>query len=401
MLDELPFEADDAATPKNHRRKTGGRTALTLLLVFVLLATLGAGGWYGFDKVKGFFTAEDYAGDGNGKVVQVEVPEGAVIADIGNVLYNAGVVKSAQAFVEAAEENQKSQGIQPGQYRLEKEMSGAAAVKALVDPASRGSEKFAVPAGQAMWNTFKTLSASTGVPVDDFKKAAKDPAKLGVAAEWFKREDGKKTPKSVEGFLAPGSYKFDAGASASDMLSEMVSRFMDEADETSFVDKVDDLEFDISPYEALIVASLTQGEAASSKPDDFPKVARVAYNRLYGDFTCKDGVYNCLQFDSALNYGIVKAGGKHTDSGDLTAKQLKDKKNTYNTHVYDGLTPTPINSPGKDALNGAIKPTKGEWTFFVTVDKDGTTKFTDNQDDFDVLLNEACKNGVFDCDAVN
>ena len=47
----------------------------------------------------------------------------------------------------------------------------------------------------------------------------------------------------------------------------------------------------ISPYEALIVASLAQAEAGNA--EDLGKVARVAYNRVYsGNIPC-----NCLQFD--------------------------------------------------------------------------------------------------------
>lgn len=394
MLDELPFEADDSTKPKGHRRKRGGRTGLTFVLVLVLLGTLGVAGWYGFDKVKGFFVAADYEGDGNGTVVQVEVPEGASLQRIGGVLYNAGVVKSPDAFVEAAQESPEASKIQPGTYKLEEEMSGKAAVTAMLHPSARGTAELNVAAGLTMWRTFETLSASTGIPVEKFEEAAKDPSELGVPDEWFEREDDKDGEKTIEGFLFPGTYEFDPGSSAKDMLTQMVSRFLDHAEETDFVSKVEDLEFDISPYQALIVASLAQGEASASRPEDMSKVGRVVYNRLYEQYYCHSDLTNCLEFDSALNYGLVLAGGEHTDSKDLTSEQLADKSNEFNTHVYPGLTPTPINSPGKAALNGAVEPEKGDWVFFVTVKKDGTTKFADTSQKFEEYLDEACENGV-------
>ena len=398
MLDELPFETDDAAHPRSHRRRNGGRTFFTLLLVVVLLGTLGVAGWFGFDKVKGFFTADDYEGDGNGVTVQVTVAEGALIADIANTLYDAGVVKSGQAFVEAAEENPDSQGIQPGTYTLQKEMSAKAALTALLDPASRGFPEINVHPGQPLWGVYKTLSVSTGIPVADFEEAGADPVELGVPEDWFVRNDGKSIEKSLEGFLLPDTYRFEGNMTAEDMLAEMVGRFLDYVEEVDFVGKVADLEFDISPYEVLIVASLAQGEASASRPEDMGKVARVVYNRLYADYACGYDLYNCLQFDSALNYGIVLAGGEYTDSADLTQDQLDDASNPYNTHLNAGLTPTPINSPSTDALAGAIDPPEGDWIFFVAVDKDGTTKFSDNISDFDDDQDEACLNGVLSCD---
>jgi UPF0755 protein len=394
MLDELPFEADDAAPPRRHRRQEGGKSALTLVLVLVLLGTLGIAGWFGFDKVKGFFTAEDFEGDGNGQKVQVTVQEGELPADIGESLYDAGVVASAQAFVDAAEENPDAVGIQPGTYTLEKKMSAASALTLILDPASKGTPELNVPDGQPVWATYETLAVSTGVPVEEFEAAGEDPEALGVPAEWFERNDDQKVVKSIEGFLLPDKYTFEPGSSAKDMLSEMVSRFLAYTDDIDFVDKVKDLGYDMAPYEALIVASLARGEAAQSKPDDLGKVARVVYNRIHNDFPCGNDLYNCLEFDSALNYGIQLAGGDYTDSADISQEQLDDESNKYNTNVYAGLTPTPINSPGKESLAGAVNPPEGNWTFFVATDKKGTTEFTDNNADFEVLQDKARENGV-------
>src|SRR4029453_14951696 len=95
----------------------------------------------------------------------------------------------------------------------------------------------------------------------------------------------------------------------------------------------------ISPYEALIVASLAQAE--SGNDDDTGKIARVAYNRLYGDFPCK-----CLEFDVGINYYYQLTGRPTKPSGKMTREELRDPKNPYRLHGKPGLTPTPINNPG-------------------------------------------------------
>jgi len=59
----------------------------------------------------------------------------------------------------------------------------------------------------------------------------------------------------------------------------------------------------------------------------------------------------------------------------MTTADLHDTKNPYNTHDTAGLPPGPISNPGKAALEAAMSPTKGNWYYFVAVDKKGTTRF--------------------------
>ncbi|GAB3982906.1 hypothetical protein GCM10027615_66710 [Plantactinospora veratri] len=144
MIDELELAFDERAEKGRHRRgaqrkrdgkkKRGGRgrTVAALLMTFVLLGVLGGAGWYGFDRVQGYFVTPDYDGSGSGEV-QVQVEEGQSIAEIANTLVAAGVVKSTKAFIEAAQENSRSQNIQPGTYKVRKEMNAKAALGLLLD----------------------------------------------------------------------------------------------------------------------------------------------------------------------------------------------------------------------------------------------------------------------------
>ena len=397
MIDELDLAFDENSERgevRSHRRgkakggkgKGGGTSAVAFLMAFILLALLGGGVFLGYNKIRDFFTAADYDGDGTG-TVQVQIEDNATLTDVGNTLVDADVVKSTKAFTQAAEKNPKGKNIQAGTFNLKKQMSAKAAVTALLDPKSRIAKGVTLTPGMTSMQVFATLSKSTGVPLADYKKAAKNPEALGVPDFWFNRTDGQKVTKSIEGFLLPETYEFPPAGSAEDQLTEMVSHFLKVTGEMGFVDKVQD-ERKISPYEALTVASLSQAE--SGNKDDYGKVARVAYNRLYSDnFPC-----SCLQFDVGINYYYELTGRPKKASKNMTAAELRDPKNPYRTHDKPGLTPTPINNPGEDALKAAMSPPAGPWLYFVAVDKKGHSAFASTLEQHERNKGIARRNGV-------
>lgn len=338
---------------------------MTLLLVVALLAALGGGGYAAVHVVGGWFAAADYPGPGHGSVqVQVQVGQGA--AEIGNTLYNKHVVKSAKAFVDAAEDNPNSRSIQPGYYKLHREMRAELALAGLLDQRNRIATKVTIPEGWTTNRILRTLSDRLHQPLSDFTEAIKDPEALGVPDAWFQREDHKKAIRSMEGFLYPSTYQFDPGTSAKDALAEMVQQFMAEASKVG-LDKTPGM----TPFEALIVASLVQGEGIDK---DMPKVARVVYNRL----TASDDYLHKLQFDSTTNYWLDLHGKGAKESRDLTDAELNDPSNPYSTHAHAGLPPGPIDNPGAVAMAAAAQPADGNWLYFVRIKKDGTSAFTDD-----------------------
>jgi UPF0755 protein len=396
MIDELELSFEERADKGRHRRgarrkpkkSSGGKTAVALLLTLLLLGGLAGGVWYGFDRIQGLFTVADYDGTGTAEQVQIEVKAGDTITDIANTLTTAGVVKSAKAFVDAAAAETRSENIQPGFYTVRKQMSGESALAMLLDLKNKNTKGVTIPEGLTAIQTYKKLSAATGIPVANFQAAAKDPGALGVPSWWFERKDGKKATKSVEGFLFPDTYEFDPKPTADKILRTMVNRFLTVTGELKFAEFVQANRGGITPYEALIVASLAQAEAGH--PDDLGKVARVAYNRLY----LESFPTHLLQFDVTLNYGLEIAGKPTKASKDMTQADYDNASNKYNTHLYKGLTPTPINSPGSAALKGAMDPPAGKWIFFVAIDKQGHSAFANTLAEHDRNIAKARQNGV-------
>ncbi|MFI7599722.1 endolytic transglycosylase MltG [Actinoplanes sp. NPDC049681] len=390
MIDELDLAFDEQierGKPRHRRGARGakggkGKSAVAFLMAFILLGVLGVGGYLGYEKVKGFFTAADYDGPGTDPI-EVALGEGS-LTEIGNTLVDADVVKSTAAFTQAAEDNPRGKNIQPGTYNLRKQMSAKDAVTLLLDPKARVNKGITIPEGKTAREIYAILSQKTGVPVKDFEAAAKDPKALGVPDFWFNRRDNKKASGTIEGFLFPDTYEFKPKATAADMLQVMVGKFIATTTEMGFVKTVEQ-NLSVSPYEALIVASLSQAEAGIA--EDLPKVSRVAYNRAYKKKMP-------LQFDVTTNYWLElqNKGKKH--SGKMTDAELQDPKNPYTTELKVGLPLGPINNPGKSALEGAEKPATGDWLFFVAVDKTGKSAFAVTNAEHDANIQKACKNGI-------
>ncbi len=391
MIDELDLAFDEHAERGRPRHRRGGRggkkgsgkTGVAFLMAFILLAVLGGGVFFGYNKVKGFFTAADYDGPGSDPV-QVTIEKNATLTDIGNTLVDSDVVKSTKAFVNAANENPRGKNIQSGTYNMRKQMSAQNAVTALLDPKSRITAGITIPEGRTAKQTYDLLAKATGLPVKDFETAAKDPEALGVQDFWFKRRDGKPAAKSIEGFLFPDTYEFDPKLTASQILQVMVKRFIAVTTELGFVDNVQN-NLSVSPFESLIVASLTQAEAGV--PQDYSKISRVAYNRAYK-------AHMPLEFDVTANYWLELNGKAAKHSGKLTPEEIDDPKNPYNTKSKQGLPVGPIDNPGKAALQGAMQPATGNWLYFVAIDKQGHSIFTNDYQQHLKNIQQACKNGV-------
>lgn len=349
--------------PKKAKKRSGAAVALAALVVAAVVGAVGYGAYFVYQKVQAAGPAEDYPGPGSGEVV-VEVLEGQTLTDIGGTLKNADVVKTAEAFAEAAEANPEATSITPGSYLMLKQMAASDALDRLLDPAARNENVVTVVEGMRAKQVVAELADATGLPAADFEAVLRSPTKLPLPA--WARGTGE---ARAEGFLFPATYQFRKDDTPQDMLRAMVAKFTEVTDEVNFESRARDLGY--SPYEVLTVASLIQAEAHE---DDFGKVSRVIYNRLSPKTW--GGTFGKLELDATINYALDQFE-TNINKSDL------DSNSPYNTRKRMGLPPTPINSPGEDALSAALDPPKGDWLWYATVNLDtGETKFTDNYDEF-------------------
>ena len=347
-------------TAEQARPSPAARRRRAVVMLVVLLALVAVAAWGAVTVLDRLMAGPaDYPGPGQGEVV-IEVLPGDTAGDIGATLADADVVASQAAFVDAAAADDRSLGIQPGSYAMAEQMSGQGALERLLDPAARVQTQVTIPEGLRLDQTVARLVEASGLPVADFEKALRRPARLGLPPY---------ANGSAEGFLFPATYTFDPGVSATEMLRAMVDRFDQAAVELDLV--ASSKAVGLTPRQAVTVGSLVQAEVGEA---DFGKAARVVYNRLNQGMP--------LQFDSTVNYALG------SDDLTLTNDQL-GVDSPYNTYAHPGLPPGPINSPGQAALEAALNPPAGDWVYFVALapgsDK---TRFTSDYAEFLVWKDE-------------
>ena len=358
---------DPETTPTGRRRaQRSRRRGPGCLIALVILAVLGGGLYYGvttgIDKIRDQFgSAQDYPGPGGAEVI-FEVQRGDSIAAMGRGLKEAGVVASVDAFIAAAGDNPQANNIQAGFFPLREEMKAADVVTILVDPSNIVTNTVAIPEGLTIRQIVTRLAEGTDFKKAEFEQALKNTKALGLPAY------AKGNP---EGFLFPATYSFGPQEKPADMLADMVARWQQAATDNDLEAGAKALGY--SPYEIMTIASLIEAEG---RGEYRAKIARVIYNRLENP---DNGLTNgLLEIDATVNYAL----GRDDLGLGLTADDL-DVDSPYNTRKYPGLPPGPIEAPGDDSIQAALKPEEGPWLWYVTVNlKTGETKFTDDYDEF-------------------
>lgn len=398
--EEPERRAARADVPAPRRRKKG-RRALTAILSILVVAAIAAGVVFGIMWWRQSTAApEDWAGTGERTVV-IRVYSGDGLYDVGQTLVNAGVVASVNSFVAAAGDDGRLSGLQPGYYLVHEHSSAQAIVNDLANPDNRKGMVRIIP-GQTLADITKVATDGTHgtqpgiltviteacVPTngtsacfteEELQQVATSAKLTELGVVGWALDAAAKAPdqtRRLEGLILPGDYDVAPGSTAFEALRDVVSASTARWNTSGIVAAAETQH--TTPYQLAIIASLAQAEGQG---DDMRKVARVIDNRL--DIDMK------LEFDSTVNYGLGRASISTTDA------ERTDKANLYSTYAHQGLTPTPIGAPGPKALDAASDPIPGPWLFFVAIDLDGNTCFSETYDQHLKCVAEARANGVF------
>jgi UPF0755 protein len=164
--------------------------------------------------------------------------------------------------------------------------------------------------------------------------------------------------KPLEGSLFPDTYFFYPNTKAQEVVDLL---------HETFVQKMKTVLLDIQafgkPVEDVIkMASIVEKEATSS--EDRRMIAGVLWRRISHNMA--------LQVDPPFYYLFGKS------SLELTMSDLR-VDSPYNLYLHTGLTPTPINNPGLDAIIDTISPTPSKFLFFLS-DKKGAIHYAETLD---------------------
>lgn len=228
-----------------------------------------------------------------------------------------------------------------------------------VNPKGVVSYKVVIPEGFTMKEVAKRVAKSTGgrIDEDEFMDATRRFARQ-TGKYWFLAD----AKGNLEGFLFPKTYEFDSHTSAEEAVQVMVEQF---AKETSSLDWSRANANGVSPYQAVIIASMVEKEA--KLPEERPIIASVIYNRL------KLGMN--LQIDATIQYALKERKS-------ALSRQDLEIDSPYNTYKFKGLPPTPIANPGLDSVRAALYPAQTDYLYYVLTSSEGRHSFTRDYDEF-------------------
>lgn len=295
---------------------------------FAIVVVLAAIGWFLLSLWQPF------GSEGEGRVA-VTVPRGADLGDIADQLHDAGIVDSAFFFKLRARLSGTTSDFKAGRHLLKRDMSYAAAIRALQASARSGLITVTIPEGRSRHEVAE-LVASVGVSGDYEQSTARSS---------LPKRYGGKSNSSLEGFLFPATYEVPPNATVKRLVTQQVKAFRQNiaAVDMSYARKKNLTRFDV-----LIIASLVEREV--SVPSERRLVAAVIYNRL------KQGIG--LGIDATTRFAV------RNWERPLTQTQL-NSGSPYNTRRRLGLPPGPIGSPGLASLKAAARPARVGYLFYV------------------------------------
>jgi UPF0755 protein len=323
-------------------RRSSKNLRASLLVVAILVGLLGGGIAIGYDQLTSFlskFQVEDYQGEG-GPPTQIVINPGDNGAAVARKLVDADVVKSFDAIYR--EMLNADFTIYPGTYEFPTQISGANALRILIEGKNRIVVKIVVPEGQRVQQVLSTLQSKLGLSSADLDAA------IATQLERISPD-----APSIEGYLFPATYTFDPNVSAQAVIKAMVDRM--EAELAGYSRTL------LESHELLSLAALIQAEGKLE--EDFFKISRVFQNRLQRGML--------LQSDPTVKYRYQGEQSNFTDG-------VKDESNPFNTYLYKGVPVGPVGNPGSLAIEAALRPADGQWLYFVSINlKTGETVFSE------------------------
>lgn len=349
-----PTASPEAANGPTKKVKGRGvwKWILGALAIIILLAAIA-----------GFVCYTDYASNleavepNSTESARVVIPEGSTRTDIANILDEAGLIRSVDAFNLYYRLN-AGEGMKAGTYMIEKNMD----VPAIVDKLESGKvDEFMLTflPGGTIFDAIEVMvkAGYSEQEVEDALYAEYDSPIM----------KDRPAGSSIEGYLYGETYSFFSGSSAHDVFARVIKELENYMVANDTEAKFTARGFNI--HQGLTFASLVQTEVRSV--EEMKQVSSVFHNRL--------GIDMMLGSDVTFRYAAKL----------LDEPVAIDIDSPYNTRVYKGLPPGPVAAPGASAIEATVEPAETDYLFFVSGD-DGITYFSRTNEEHERLTAQHC-----------
>ncbi|MBN2908615.1 endolytic transglycosylase MltG [Polycladomyces sp. WAk] len=279
--------------------------------------------------------------------VQLEIPPGTSITEIGRLLKENGLIRQDYFFTAYAWWKGHT-NLQAGVYEIPPNETLDGMLQ-MFSAGKTGGSRVTIPEGYTVEQIASLMERKTGINREDFLRAVNEAPYPYDFVREIPDKPGRR--HRLEGYLFPSTYHFPKGIQpekAVDMMLQQFQRRLTPAVRQRL--KEENLTVD----EWITVASIVEREGQVK--GELPRIAGVIFNRLQRNMK--------LQVDATVQYALGKQKTR------LFYKDLK-VDSPYNTYRNEGLPPGPISNPGDDALKAVLYPEKHSYLYYVTK-KDGT-----------------------------
>lgn len=281
------------------------------------------------------------------------VGQGESLSDIAEDLHSQDVITSRTLFKIIVMISGKQDEIIAGTYLMKSGLSNLDVLDYITGKSGFVMVKYTLPPGSTLRKAAviaeKTLSHS---PVRFMEEAAND--------SLINLLNLKGKIKNLEGFLYPETYEVSPGITEKELVAILFSEFVKKVlKNEEIISEVRKKETDL--LKTVTLASII--EAETNIEEEKKIIAGVYLNRLSKGMK--------LEADPTVQYALPGGPKKRLLYEDLRINS------PYNTYIYTGLPPGPINNPDVSCIKAALFPEIHSYLFFVATG-DGGHKFTEN-----------------------
>lgn len=278
------------------------------------------------------------------------IPTGADFKEVQNILHDEGYTEDLVSFSFLAKLMDYDEGVKPGRYLLKPDMSNYEAIKLL---RSGLQTPINITFNNIRLKKELAEKITRNIEADEGKFLALINDSTVVNELGFNKH-------TILTMFIPNTYEVYWTITEKELLDRMSREYKNFWNEERLKKAA---RLNMTPVEVSILASIVNAE--TKKKDESAKIAGVYINRLQRNMA--------LQADPTLVYA----------TGDFSIKRVlnvhKELDSPYNTYMYPGLPPGPINLPPIHSIDAVLNYEDHKYLYFCArEDFSGYHRFATN-----------------------